>query len=235
MERTLHDVPMDYIEKPIPGIPVVSIWIGQQNRKFLAPQKDRFQGICPSAYTAMFNEICKKYSLICDTSNVTPKIDYSMFDIHKIDKFLSTIRKPCVIVSNTQVLSGQAGGKVCASPTYMDFIIDHLKPHFTVVTTKDRRKEGEYFIGNIVRRSDEDLSELSYLSTKSYGIIGRSSGPYVFSIVEENFNGPLQMICLTLDKEGVYWETATNTHWLRINEEKKFILTQISKFLNIGI
>ena len=40
-----------------------------------------------------------------------------------------------------------------------------------------------------------NLNEISYLSTKCDLIIGRSSGPYTFCIVEENYNKN-KLICL---------------------------------------
>jgi hypothetical protein len=225
VERTLHDVPMEYIANGIHGIPMAETWIGQQRARFTGPWKPRGFGICPDAYKSMFKAICEEYKLVCDTTDYIPTIDYSLFDIQKIDDFLSSIRRPCVIVSNGDVLSGQA-------PNFsMDPIVEKLKSYFTVVTTKNRKQEGEYYIGDIVKREDEDLSELSYLSTKAYAIIGRSSGPYIFSVVKENFNGKLRMICIANDEGGLYWENANNDYWIPSSDGMNIILDKVMDIL----
>ena len=228
MERTLHDVPMEYIIENIPGIPVVDFWVGAKKQKFLNLQgpKRLYLGIWPGALKALWNDICTEHHLVCDTSDYIAEIDYSMFETEKIDAFFSTIKKPCVIVSNGIVRSGQAHN------FSMDPIIDKLKPFFTIVTTKDRNKLGEYFIGDIVKRPDEDLSELSYLSTKAYAFIGRSSGPYVFSLVKENYNSLLKMICIAKDPEAVYWD-AHNSYWISSALDIKVLVAKISKILGV--
>lgn len=228
VERTLHDVPMEYIGKLLPGVPVVDVWIGSENRKFLDPQKHLFLGICPNAYKSMFDAICEKYGLICDTSDHIPTIDYSLYEIQKIDNFLLGIHQPCVIVSNGDVRSTQSHN------FSMDFIIDRMKLSFTVVTTKDRQKKDEYFIGDIVGRSDEDLSELSYLSTKSYAIIGRASGPYSFATVKENFNGDLKMICIAKQKESLYWKNASSSYWIPSSDSADIMLEKITHILELN-
>lgn len=229
MERTLHDVPMEYITNDIPGIPVTDFWVGAKKQKFLdlqGPPGRRYCGIWPGALKALWDDICKEHGLICDTSDYIAEIDYSMFETGKIDRFLSAIKKPCVVVSNGIVRSGQAHN------FSMDPIIDKLKPFFTIVTTKDRKKSGEYFIGNIVKRTDEDLSELSYLSTKAHAFIGRSSGPYVFSLVKKNYNGKLKMICIAKDKEAVYWD-ADNSYWMSSSLSIGILVAKISKILGV--
>ena len=228
IERTLHDVPMEYTKKIIPGIDAVNIHIGQERGKYTKPHKPYFFGLCPKAYIAMFTDICKKFGLTCDTSDYTPVIDYSMFDIQKVDDFLSSIQKPCVIVSNGDVLSDQVYNFA------MDPIIDRLKPFFTVVTTKDRGQKGEYFIGDIVKRDDEDLSELSYLSTKSYAFIGRCSGPWSFSIVKENHNGSLKMIYIAKDVGGIHWDdVVNNSYWIPSTDSMNIMLDKIIHILGV--
>jgi len=228
IERTLHDVPMEYIKEILPDIFAANIHIGQKHGKYTKPWKSRFHGICPDGYKAMFRSICEKYNLICNVSDYIPVIDYSLFDIQKIDSFFSFIQKSCVIVSNGDVLSGQIHN------FSMDPIIERLKSFFTVVTTKDRKKKGEYYIGNIVGRYDEDLSELSYLSTRAYAIVGRSSGPYVFSIVKENFNGKLKMICIAIDKGGLYWKNARNDYWIPASDKMSAMLIKIEHILRFN-
>lgn len=229
LERTLHDVPMEYIKEKIPGIPVTNVHIGREHGRFTKPFKPYFFGLCGKSYTMMFDHICNKFGLVCDTSDYTPVINYSMFDIQKVDDFLSSIQKPCVIVSNGDTLSGQIHNFA------MDPIVDRLKPFFTVVTTKDRKKDGEYFIGDIVKRKDEDLSELSYMSTKAHGFIGRCSGPWSFSIVKENRNGKLKMIYIAKDAGGVHWDdgVVSNSYWISSKSNMNVMLEKITHILGV--
>lgn len=226
-ERTLHDVPMTYIKKSqleerLPGIPVEDVWIGRDNHKWR-----KLYGHSPDGYKAIFKIICNKYNFVCDVSDYIPVINYSMFSIQKVDAFLSTIQKPCVIVSNGKVLSGQIHNFA------MDPIIEKLKPFFTVVTTRDRKRKGEYYTGNIIQRGAEDLAEISYLSTKSYAIVGRSSGPFIFSLVKENYNSKLKMICIAKKKRGSYWDNAQNDYWIPATDSMDVMITKISHILGI--
>jgi hypothetical protein len=230
MERTLHDVPMEYLKKVIPGVPLVDIWIGSENRKYLEEHlSTTFYGIRPVAYQAMFRAICEKYNLECNLSDYIPDIDYSLYDTQKIDTFLSSIQKPCVIVSNGDVLSYQSHN------FNMGPIIEKLKSFFTVVVTKDRGKKDEYFIGDIVERKDEDLTELSYLSTKSFAFIGRASGPYIFSLVKENFNGKLKMICIAKHKEFLYWGQRENNYFIPSMNSIDIISNEIMAILGVDV
>ena len=221
IERTLHDVPMEYIKELIPDILVEDVWIARDNHKYIFG----FGGITPRGYSAIFEHICIKHGLVCDTTDYLPYIDYSLFDIRKVDDFLSIVQKPVVIVSNGDVFSGQI------SNFSMDPIVDRLKSFFTIVTTKDRKKPGEYFIGDIVGREDEDLSELSYLSTKSHGFVGRWSGPSCFVTVKDNdYSGSLKIINI-VNSDKPDWLTTNPVHWVLYKGGMGAVLNKVCHIL----
>ena len=123
-----------------------------------------------------------------DPEYYLPSIDYkklSDFDLinSSINSAISNYEK-VIFISNGDVKSNQS--------TNFDFtpIIKNLAskfPNYIFLITNDidNKLPNVVYAGNITNRK-QDLLYLSYFSTLSNVIIGRSSGPYTFSLVKEN-------------------------------------------------
>ena len=132
-----------------------------------------------------------------DVGDMIPKIDYSQLDTRLIDDQLTSRKK--ILICNNLPMSQQSHYSGS-----LDGLIDKLSvkcPKSTLFVTNEY---GGLEKDNIVSVSDlttgrkystdvrEDnaspfnLNHISYLSTKCDVIIGRSSGPDTFCIVEEN-------------------------------------------------
>jgi hypothetical protein len=117
-----------------------------------------------------------------------PSINYEkLSDFESISSlFKNTVKgyEKVIFISNGDVQSKQS--------LNFDFapIIRNLSsrfPNYIFLITNDidNKSSNVIYTGNITNRK-QDLLYLSYFSTLSNVIIGRSSGPYTFSLVKEN-------------------------------------------------
>lgn len=141
---------------------------------------------------AVFKDIYRHLSLDMKEFNFYfPSIDYSKIEIHDLNTEGYSKTVLCCI---NDVMSGQA-------PNFsLNNIINSIAKEYTdiafIVT-------GEMLIDspNIFSAADLNLNQISYLSKKSSIIIGRSSGPYTFTITKENlFDSTKTFVCFTTDK-----------------------------------
>jgi hypothetical protein len=119
-----------------------------------------------------------------------PKIEYNQFDRDKIDNFIEG--KKYVLMCNNQVVFGKMDN---FDMNPLINLVSKKYRNITFIVTNDdvyinykriRHKNVVYF-KDIVEK-DDNLNEISYLSTKCNIIIGRNSGPHTFCYVEDNMN-----------------------------------------------
>jgi len=120
-----------------------------------------------------------------------PRIDYSFFDTAPVDKFIKDNKdRQMVFITNCLVQSNQAENfefapiivRLCKEhPDILFIISDPIEVALdNLITTKEITQSKDGF----------DLNELSYLSLFVNLLIGRSSGPQIFSMVSENCMNP---------------------------------------------
>ncbi len=123
-----------------------------------------------------------------------PNIDYSYYYLDKVDDFLEQHNERKILISNGPVQSNQAENfdfnpvlqSVAGTFPNISFILTQkmgLKPLSNVYYTED-----------IIQANNFDLNEVSYLSLFCDTIIGRNSGPHVFSQVRDNWLNPNKRI-----------------------------------------
>ena len=134
-----------------------------------------------------------------------PTVDYSYFDLSGIENYLATSNRKKILICNGAVVSKQAQNfslsslvtKMAVKQPNVDFIMTE-KFHSVLDNIK--------FTDDIINKRGNDLNEISYLSIFCNSIIGRSSGPYIYSMVKENlFNPEKTFICFSDDEEIAYW------------------------------
>ena len=142
----------------------------------------------------MYNDILKALNvplLSKPLEEYIPKIDYSFFDVAPVDEFIrNNVDRQMVFITNCLVQSNQAENfefapiilKLCNDyPEILFIISDPISETLdNLVTTCEITKSKDGF----------DLNELSYLSLSIDLLIGRSSGPQIFSMVSENCMNP---------------------------------------------
>lgn len=134
------------------------------------------------------NQVFGKNIKLKSIENYLPFVNYDFVNTKVIDDYISQNKNKKVLICNGPGLSNQ-------SPYNGDMysIIENLSLKYkdiTFIATQkfDTKNENIHFTDDITFRSDCDLNEVSYLSKFCNLIIGRNSGPYVFSWTKENLH-----------------------------------------------
>lgn len=174
---------------------LINTWIGCDGQQHL-----RVGGGCNlksniSLYKTIFKEL--QISFPDNTDCFIPTINYNKFDIKNIDTMLKKINKKRILFCNGLAHSGQS----------INFPMQHLiqlavnKNYEVFYTCREPVEINQgTLISTITQKNTGDLNEISYLSTKCDIIVGRSSGPHVFTFVKDN-----------LDRENLINITFTNS------------------------
>ena len=149
------------------------------------------EGITWKSYSKIFQYIIKvmtahigvEYALRIPLESYAHRIDYSTFNCSNIDKFLCNERKEnLVLVSNGYVESDQCLINNDMS-VWMNTIAQEFPSNKFLCTRRFRTSaENILFTDDIISdRSGHDMNEISYLSTFIDKILGRNSGPFLFT------------------------------------------------------
>jgi len=168
----------------------INTWIGKY-ASLITP------GYCEcnlkTLYTLVYSEVFEFVNKIFDVNlklkdihEYFPSVEYSRFNTSNIDNFLKEDTKKKILLCNGPALSGQ-----CEYNGDMVEIIDFLSakyPDISFITTHkiDLNRDSVKYTGDIIKSDGSDLNEISYLSKFCDIIVGRSSGPFVFSNTKEN-------------------------------------------------
>lgn len=144
-------------------------------------------------WTLLVNQLNHKFSLNLQLPNdITyffSQIDYSFYDCQKIHDFISQHwRKRKVLISNGPAMSGQSGLNHDMS-SYIDKIADDFPSYVFFLTKKTHiQKPNVFYTDDIIPQVEPkcDINEISYLSTYCDFIIGRNSGPFLYTNTKQN-------------------------------------------------
>jgi len=146
-------------------------------------------------YNSLLDAYIKYYTIIYNKLNIQlsekdyyiPEINYSIFDIQNVNKYVENNNKFKVLICNGTVLSSQSDDINFLS------LIEKLSTDYNdidfILTEKiNLIKDNVLFTDDIINCNFPDLNEISYLSTFCNIIIGRASGPFCFTLTKNNFN-----------------------------------------------
>jgi len=136
-------------------------------------------------YRRFFSETFS-FDIPTDPNIYLPRINYPLFEIEKIQKVSKDLKKKNILIDNCSPKSGQSQhfdfgpviNKLAASYPEMNFFV--LNPVADI-----KRENNIFFVGEIFD-GPSNLNEFSYLSLFCDIIIGRTSGPWMHTIVAEN-------------------------------------------------
>lgn len=163
---------------------------------------------------------------IKDKAEYYPKISFDKLELSFQDEFLEKYKdKKKVLISNGPGYSGQCSYNGNMADMINFLASENTNTIFIATHTFDTIFNNVFFTDTINRRQDFDLNEISYISTFCDMIIGRSSGPFTFSIIPDNINNPnKKMICFGAHARDTYihnMETACDYRFITyINEER---------------
>ncbi len=126
------------------------------------------------------------FDIPSDPSIYFPRIDYRQFEIEKIGKVKHLLNKKNVLIDNCEPRSNQSQ-HFCFSSIVNRIATDYPDVNFFVLNSHPDIQPfpNVFFVENIFD-GPTNLNEFSYLSLFCDTIIGRTSGPYMHTVVAEN-------------------------------------------------
>jgi len=207
---------LDLIQSPIDV--KISTWIGQfswdDKGNFFSP----FYGCNFPSYYEVMKKVYHGLGIADKIKPIThyiPTINYSKYSIENIEKYFSKNTQRHVLLCNNKVASSQAPNDP------MNSMIEQLACRFAnitfIISNKNNleeilKKDNIVYAQDIIRDAtiDFDMNEISYIGTQCDVIVGRSSGPYVFSITKNTAHSK-QFICFCNNVSDAWWfENSTN-------------------------
>ena len=212
----------------------VNTWIGRDG-SYVLPGI----GCVVEEIYRMHNDILKSLGLpqlSKEIAQYIPNIDHLWYNIDGIKSFVAENKQDKVLISNGPVQSCQAENfdfspiiyKLAGRFPEKQFIITTNIPHDGY--------DNLIYTGDIIKQPDFDLNEISYLSRFCSTIVGRNSGPHVFSQVYDNWMDETKKIVsftytavastFVLNREikaRKYWSPSTDT---------ETVFSQIESVLN---
>ncbi len=162
----------------------INTWIGRDGQYVLPGI-----GCVVEQIHRMHNDIMRKYGVgQLDFSPVhyIPRINYSYYKRDTIHEFLKNNKKDRILISNGPVQSNQAFNFDFTESIY-DLVSKYSEKVFITTVKLAEEKPNLFYTGDIIESPGFDLNEISYLSKFCNTIIGRNSGPHVFSQVIDNW------------------------------------------------
>lgn len=178
-EVTQHMDPMRGVWDDLNGNLYVNTWIGRDGRYVLPGI-----GCTVEKLYQMHNDLLRVYDLgqlAGQPINYIPDIDYYQYDLVECNKFMGTCNgETKVFIDNGLVQSNQAEN-FDFSPIIEAVAKNHLKKKFIITHQFPTSVPNIFFTSEITRVEKFDLNEVSYLSVFCDVLIGRNSGPHVFT------------------------------------------------------
>ena len=163
-------------------------WIGYAYSKYVLPgvvcRLDNFKKL----YNDTLRAAGIDYQLTRKDDEYIPSISQFTVEKENIDNFISSRDKDrkLVLLSNGLVYSGQA---INFDLNYIIYKLSmkHTNVDFIATARFDYEANNLFYTSDIIKKSGSDLKEIGYLSLFADVIIGRSSGPYVYCQLKENY------------------------------------------------
>lgn len=193
---------------------ILNTWIAQGDSRFFNQPPYPF-ACCYENHFSIAKEINKLLNLdLGDDEIILPKITFDKLDNYqiiktKMEEFKEKYEK-IILISNGNVHSGQADN--------FDFtsIIDSLSnlfPKYLFITTQKINTHQQNIIDSFdITGAYPDLTYIGFISTYCDVIVGRNSGPYCYTMIENNI----------MDENKIYICFCTNEYEGKFYQNSKF-------------
>lgn len=209
----------------------INTWIGQKRGRYCHPQGCTFIGNI-RMYNDMLAELHRQ-SLPCGYEQFLPTINYEKFDIQNIKQFMAGKDNKKVLIANGNAMSGQVQN--FDFDPIIDFLSNKYQEVLFFITNQTKiKKHNVIHCPDIIKTTRSDLNECSYIGTFCDIIVGRSSGPYTFSLTKDNLENPKKtFICFVCRRdEGIWYPEAKAKIIWSNNYLPNSIIDTISRELN---
>lgn len=141
----------------------------------------------------MFNSVLDQlnlHNLPGTPYDYLPEVGYGKYYTSWIDRFIADMKYSgdLILIDNGDVLSLQADN-FDFEPIILRLADEHKDKTFITTKPLNKIRLNVWYTGGIIKSPfDNDLIEIGYLARKCKLIVGRNSGPFVFSCTKENLN-----------------------------------------------
>jgi len=174
----------------------VNTWVGTYRAHFdRHPTYLEHQQIVKSCY----QEMCKFGNMLTwksDAWSYVPQVDYSLYNLDKAQRLITSYTQDKILICNNDVKSGQSD--VGDMANVIQALATHYPDKLFLVT-----KRLDILLPNVLYTSDvfhmhNDLIEISWISQYCKLIVGKNSGAFTYTNTRENLRNPhIKMICLS--------------------------------------
>ena len=209
-EFTEHMVSMRGVWDDNNGNLYVNTWIGRDGQYVLPGI-----GCTVEKLYKMHNDMLSVYgfgSLPGIPYDYIPTINYSLFNIKEVDRFMGKHAEQKILFDNGLVQSNQAFNFNFDSIIY-EIADTHKDICFITSKPLPIPLDNVFSIGSIAKSDGFgfDLNEFSYASTFCDILIGRNSGPHVHTQVKQNCDNPnKKLLSFTYEQQGSSFVVNTN-------------------------
>ena len=221
---------------------VIDTWIGQYHYKGMdakerVKNRSSFLGCNFPHYYAVMSQAYDDLGLrraIKSIDYYIPDIAYEKFYIDNIKEFFCVHAGLSVLISNNPAMSFQA------PDVDFDSIVSSLAGEFPSVCfimtnpgTVKIEKNNVFYGSDIVNSPVQinDLNEISYISTHCKVIVGRSSGPYSFSITRKNVQDKKFVCICNVQKDAWMLGGQIDVRWTN-NSSAEYLLLMLSSVIS---
>ncbi len=203
----------------------VNTWIGRDG-KYVLPGI----GCTVEKLYQMHNDMLKIYKLgelPGQPVDYIPTIEYYTYNLLSVIDFLyEHNEQDKIYIDNGVVQSNQAENFPFDNVIYT--VANNHKDKCFIVTHSTKPADNIFFTNDITKVSGFDLNEISYLSKFCKVLIGRNSGPHVFTQVTDNVMNPEQkLLSFTYHQQGSSFVVNTDVKiqkfWSPATKEKEVI------------
>ena len=173
----------------------INTWIGRFAR----------YGINIDSNYRLYEEVYKFLNISINEKNTyIQTINFDFINKDKINSFFINKNKR-ILFCNGKICSGQS------TTESFDPIIIRLSetfPNFDFILTDDinrLNKSNIFYTNDIIKMDNNDLNEISYLSTFCDVIIGKESGPFAFCTIKDNLMNENKTFINFCDRNDWVW------------------------------
>lgn len=241
-ERSLKDIrKLGYFPFP-PNIDITKGYILQDNNLYFntwigqnGPKGITYNCSVESIYR-MFNNTLQELgfpTLSKPVLEYLPEIDYSVFQISGIDKFVFEHPRDKILICNGDALSGQAFN-FNFTPSVLKLANKYTDKTFILTKKIPLALPNVFFTEDITKTSDGfDINEISYLSTFCKVLVGRYSGPHTCVQTKANWMDPTKrLVTFTYREPGSTFTSSPDVKMVRFwsrTIDKELVVQKISE------
>lgn len=232
-EVTEHMNPMRNVWDDSNGNLYVNTWIGRDG-KYILPGI----GCTVEKLYDMHNDMLGVYNLgrlSREPKDYIPTIKYDAYNVAAACDFVMKRRGRLIFVDNGKVQSMQAENFEF-NPIIEQVAENHPDMTFIVTHEFETEKENIFDTTNLIGTyTPFDLNEVSFISLFCDVLIGRNSGPHVYTQVQQNVNASAKkLLSFTYQYTGSSFVVNTDVkiqkHW-SAHTEKNMVIREIEKVL----